>query len=164
MSSRSTTLHTAQLKSPPGPRRLNPLSSTLAFQRDPLAFLSNLAQQYGDIAQFRLLLWPTFVINHPDHIKHVLQENYRNYDKDVLLFKVVRPLMGNGLIINPGQTWLQQRRLIQPAFHKKRIAAFGTLMTDATIAMLQRWESNARSNQTLDLPEPAALPGHCPPS
>src|SRR5260370_24199871 len=114
MSSRSTTLPVSQRKSPPGLRMLNPLSSTLAFQRDPLTFLTKLTQQYGDIARFRLLLWPTFVLHHPDYVKHILQDNYHNYDKNVLLYKPVRPLMGNGLILNVGgQPCLPQRRLIQ---------------------------------------------------
>src|SRR5215813_1871555 len=82
----------------PGPKSLNPLKSTLAFQRTPLQFLSTLIQEHGDLAQFHLLTMPVIVINHPDYIKHVLQDKNTNYDKDVFLFKVLTPLLGNGLV------------------------------------------------------------------
>src|SRR5436853_1078038 len=95
-----------QPKAVPGPRSLNPLESTLAFRREPLQFLAELQKHYGDIAQFRLVVWPTVFINHPDYIKHVLQDNHRNYDKDVVLFRIGRPIIGNGLVsVAGGNDW-----------------------------------------------------------
>ena len=144
-------------KTVPGPRSLNPLKTALAFQRHPLPFLSELQKQYGDIAQFRLFIWPTVFISHPDYIKHVLQDNHRNYDKDVHLFQVVRPLVGNGLVtVAGGNDWLRQRRLVQPAFHHRRIAALGALMTDTTHGMLQQWGNYAREGQVFDIGEEMA--------
>jgi cytochrome P450 len=139
----------------PGPRSLNPLNATLAFRRDPLQFLGELQKQYGDIAQFRLAIWPTVFIIHPDYIKHVLQDNHRNYDKDVLLFQIGRPILGNGLASVVGANdWLRQRKLAQPAFHRQRIAALGTLMTSSTNVMLQRWDdAYARERQVFDIVE-----------
>jgi cytochrome P450 len=135
-----------------GPRSLNPLESTLAFRRSPLQFLSELHRKYGDVVRFTLFIWPTVFINHPDHIKYVLQGNHRNYDKDVLMFRISRPLVGNGLVSAVGgNDWLRQRRLVQPAFHHRRIAALGTLMTDATNAMLQRWQTYACERQVFDV-------------
>lgn len=143
---------TLRHKTIPGPRSLNPLKATLAFQHHPLQFLTELHEHYGDIAQFRLAIWPTVFITHPDHIKRVLQENHLNYDKDVLLFQIIRPLIGNGLVtVVEGNDWLRQRRLLQPAFHRQRIAALGTLMTDTTNAMLQRWDTYARERQVFNI-------------
>lgn len=139
-------------KTVPGPRSLNPLKATFAFQKRPLPFLSELQKQYGDIAQFRLFIWPIMFISHPDSIKHVLQDNHRNYDKDVHAFQVVRPLVGNGLVtVVGGNDWLRQRRLVQPAFHHRRIAALGALMTDTTNVMLQQWDNYAREQQVFDI-------------
>lgn len=143
---------TPRRKTVPGPHSLNPLKTALAFQRAPLQFLAELQKQYGDIAQFRLAIWPTVVISHPDYIKYVLQDNHRNYDKDVLMFQIARPLIGNGLVTAiGGSRWLHQRRLVQPAFHHQRIAALGTLMTDATDMMLQQWDIYARERQVFDV-------------
>lgn len=149
-----TTMITLQGKTIPGPHSLNPLKSSFTFHRYPLRFLSDLQRNYGNIAQFRLVIWPTVFINHPDYIKHVLQDNYRNYDKDVRLFQISRPVIGNGLVSVVGEKdWLHQRKLVQPAFHRRRIAAFGTLMTDTTNRMLQQWDTYARERQVFDIGE-----------
>ena len=127
-----------------GIQTLKTLNSLRAFQRSPLNFLSTLAQDYGNMVQIKLFIWPTLIINHPDYIRRVLQENYSNYDKNVPIFNVFRPLLGNGLVTNyGGENWLHQRRLMQPAFHRQRIADIGTIISEATEAMLQRWEGHA---------------------
>jgi cytochrome P450 len=110
------------------------------FQRDLLGTSLGLAAR-GDAVRFRFLVWPTVFLNHPDYIKHVLQENYRNYDKREISNLVVRAVFGNGLFSNDGPSWLQQRRLMQPAFHHQRIAAFGALMTGEAEALMRRWDA-----------------------
>lgn len=135
-------------------RTLNPLSSALAFGRDPLGFLTALTREYGDIVQFRLLHLPIVVLNHPDFIKRVLLDNHANYDKEVFVFRLLRPILGLGLVTNVGgEGWLRQRRLMQPAFHRGRIAAMGRLMTEITLARLQLWEAQAACDEVLDVAE-----------
>ncbi|RMH00606.1 MAG: cytochrome P450, partial [Chloroflexi bacterium] len=49
--------------------------------------------------------------------------------------------LGNGLVTNPDyESWLPQRRMIQPMFHRKRIAQMGDKMQAAAADMLARWE------------------------
>ena len=139
-------------KALPGPK--NSFKSTLAFQRTPLPFLTQLTRTYGDISQFRLITLPVVVINHPDYVQRVLQKNHLNYDKDVFLFNTARTFLGNGLVTAVGgESWLRQRRLMQPAFHRQRIAAMGTLMTDATRTMLEQWQRVAEQEQLLNVEE-----------
>jgi cytochrome P450 len=107
--------------------------------------------QYGDIVRIRFLFWPAYLINHPDGIKHVLQENQQNYHKDFYPYKIFKPLLGRGLVTNDGKSWLHQRRLMQPAFHRKSLDAFSSLMTNATISMLDQWENFAERDQPLDV-------------
>src|SRR5260370_35649170 len=111
----------------------------------------SMMQQYGDIIRVRFLVWPNYMILHPSVIKHVLQENHQNYNKDIFTTRLVKPLLGQGLITNDGQSWLHQRRLMQPAFHRKRLAAFGMLMPNATAAMLERWQSFTRLVQPMNV-------------
>jgi cytochrome P450 len=142
-------------KTPPGPRGHFLLGSAPEMQHDAPGFLLELNHQYGDITRIRFAFWPTYIVNHPDDIKHILQENHKNYNnKDFYLYQMLRPLFGMGLLTNDGQSWLHQRRLIQPAFHRKRVAALGTQMTEATLAMLNRWQGfaeHAGSGQPLDI-------------
>jgi len=139
-------------------RTYDPLGSALAFGRDPLGFLTALTREYGDIVQFRLLHLPIVVLNHPDFIKRVLLDNHANYDKDNLIFRLLRPILGLGLVTNVGgEAWLRQRRLIQPAFHRSRIAAMGRLMTEITSARLQHWGAYADRTQVIDVAEEMTL-------
>jgi cytochrome P450 len=141
------------LRLPPGPRGLLQVHSAHRLQRDPLGFLQMLAREYGDVVRFRFYLYPLYFINHPDAIKRVLQDHQRNYNKDVIDYRLLRRLGGNGLIVNDGVSWQRQRRLMQPAFHRQRIAAAGTLMTTATLDMLAGWEHPAQDGETLDVAE-----------
>jgi len=108
-------------------------------------------QRYGNVVAVRFLLWPTYMIFHPHDVKHVLQENHRNYSKDTYLMHFLRPLLGQGLFTNDGLSWLHQRRLMQPAFHRKQLATFGALMTGATGVMLERWHNAAPRDQPVDV-------------
>jgi len=144
------TRRSAGTRKPPGPRSFSPLGSAPAIARDTQAFALDMWQHYGDIVRFRLLFWPAYALYHPDHLKYVLQDNHRNYNKQFPMMKTVRPLFGNGLFTNDGASWLHQRRLMQPSFHHKRLAGFATLMTEATLAMLERWQGT--DSQHLDIP------------
>ncbi len=135
----------------PGPRGHLLLGSARDIRRDPLRFGLAMTQQYGDIVRIRLLLWPAYLVNHPDGVKHVLQEKQQNYNKDLYPYQIFKPLLGRGLVTNDGKSWLHQRRLMQPAFHRKRLAAFGSLMTDATVMMLDQWQDFAEHAQQLDI-------------
>ncbi len=135
----------------PGPHGHFLIGSTSDIQRDPLRFGLAMARQYGDIVRIRLLFWPAYLVNHPDGIRHVLQENQRNYNKDLYPYKVLKPLLGRGLVTNDGKSWLHQRHLMQPAFHRKRLATFGMLMTSTTVTMLDQWQDFAKRDQPLDV-------------
>ncbi len=126
------------------------LGGARAFQQDTLKFIQTLAA-IGDVVRYRFVVWPTYLVNHPDYIKHVLLENYRNYNKDVPINRILKSVLGNGLITNDGASWLHQRRLIQPAFHRQRVAAFGTLMTATATEMLQRWDTRSEGDAVLDV-------------
>jgi cytochrome P450 len=142
----------SRLKSPPRLRSHGLLGSASEMQRDPLKFLRE-TRQYGDIVRMRFVFSDAYLIYHPDSVKHVLQENNRNYNKDVFTYKLFRPFLGQGLLINDGESWLHQRRLMQPAFHRKRITAYGTIMTDATIALLERWKPYVEQDSSVDVAE-----------
>jgi cytochrome P450 len=141
-----------QHKSPPRLRSHALLGSASEMQRDPLAFLMR-THQYGNVVGMRFVFSNAYLVYHPDSVKHVLQENHRNYNKDVLTYKLFRPFLGMGLLTNDGDSWLHQRRLIQPAFHRKRLAAYGTLMTGTTTTLLERWQARAEGDAPLDIAE-----------
>jgi cytochrome P450 len=136
---------------PPGPHEPWLVGSARRIQRDPIGFNMSMRRSYGDVVEVHFLRWPTYMIFHPDDVRHVLQENNRNYNKDTYITTYLKPLLGQGLFTNDGPSWLRQRRLMQPAFHRKQLIGFGALMTSAATAMLERWEDFARRDQPLDI-------------
>jgi cytochrome P450 len=78
----------------------------------------------------------------------VLRENYKNYVKG---YGKVRVLLGNGLVLSEGSFWRRQRRLMQPAFHRRRLAGFADAMTDETARMLDSWEAKVVEGKPLDV-------------
>jgi cytochrome P450 len=133
-----------------GPRGKYFLGSTLDFQRDALGFVTRMARDYGEIAHFRLGNIEIYQVNDPDAIQQVLQSKNHNYIKGEF-FGTLRMMAGNGLIVSEGTHWLRQRRLMQPAFHRQRIAGFAGMMVEQAQEMLQGWEEAARSKQHLNV-------------
>jgi cytochrome P450 len=123
-----------------GPRFATPFGFLAVMRRDPLGFLVDCRRLYGDVVRIRFFPWEGFVFAHPRDIKHVLQENHRNYWKGVVFAKLKR-IGGEGLVFSDGELWRRQRQLVQPAFHRDRIAAMAGMMADATAALLERWSA-----------------------
>lgn len=98
-----------------------------------------------------MLLAVLHVVSHPDYVKHVLMDNYQNYRKSGA-YKRLGMVFGNGLLTSEGDFWLRQRRLAQPAFHRKRLEKLSELMTEATEQMLSgRWAPLAKAGKPVDI-------------
>ncbi len=110
---------------PPGSAWYTSVHNTLHLLHDALGFLVQMQERYGDVVCIPILFGSFYVVLHPDGVQHILQENHRNYNKDVPDYHVLHLVLGKGLLTNDGKSWLRQRRLIQPAFHRERLAAFG---------------------------------------
>ena len=114
--------------------------------RDPLAFFTNLARTYGDVVAYRLGGERLIFVNDPQHIKDILVTNNRKFTKGRGLQRTKR-LLGEGLLTSEGATHLRQRRLMQPAFHRERIAAYA----DTMVAYADRTRRGWRDGVTLDV-------------
>ena len=93
-----------------------------------------------DIIQGRFFGHSSFILNTPDAIRHVLVDNYENYTRTPAGFRVLRPVLGEGLLIAEGRAWKYQRRTLAPAFTPRAVATLVPHMvaaTDETIATLQ---------------------------
>jgi cytochrome P450 len=112
--------------------------------RDPLAFFTNLARTYGDVVAYRLGGERLLFVNQPQ-IKDVLVTHNRNFTKGAL--QRTKRLLGEGLLTSEGATHLRQRRLMQPAFHRERIAAYA----DTMVAYADRMRGAWRDGATLDI-------------
>jgi cytochrome P450 len=136
---------------PPGP----PITATprvlSALRRDPLAFLTSLTRRHGEVVRLRLGLWDAYVVWQPDHVKHVLQDRHTIYMKGKPDYRVLKRILGEGLVTSDGAFWLRQRRLMQPAFHRSNIATFGAIMVDRTRALMKAWDESARLGKPVEI-------------
>ncbi|MGH2538484.1 MAG: cytochrome P450 [Candidatus Promineifilaceae bacterium] len=141
------------LPDPPGPNGHWLFGTTREFKANSLAFLQQLASDHGPAVRFRFFLkYVGYVFCHPEHNKHILQDNNHNYTKlPHPTFLLLEPLLGNGLLLNDGDSWLSQRRLMQPVFHRRQIADFGRVMSEATLRLLEAWEQAAAAGQAVDI-------------
>lgn len=130
-----TTRRTRQRPMPPGPVGYPWLGVLPQMRRDSLRFLTAMARTYGGIVSLPLGPLRAYLFCHPDHIAYILQDNHRNYAKSQFM-EQVKPLLGEGLVTSDGDMWRTQRRLVQPAFHRQRIAALAGTITTATQDML----------------------------
>jgi cytochrome P450 len=119
--------------------------------KDPFNFLSQAREQHGDIYRLNLGFMRPVVLNSPRHAQHVLRDNAQNYRKGGPLWDVIRQILGNGLVVSEGQFWLRQRRMMQPHFHRQRLAALTDLMVDAIDESLDAWESAATTGEPMKL-------------
>lgn len=138
-------------RTPPGPPAHPLWGHARESGRDRLGFRLALAARYGDVARYRLGPVTLYQVSHPEHIARVLQDNARNYDKNTVGFRLLRPVLGDGLLTSDGAPWLARRRLMQPAFHRRRIAALGATMTGAAERMLDAWGPVAARGGALDI-------------
>ena len=131
---------------PPGPRGHLLVGSLPEFRRDVLGFFIECARRYGDVVPIRVPRRQLVLLSHPDLIEEVLTARVRHTTKTVLL-RMLRPVLGDGLLLNEGEPWLRQRRLIQPAFHRVRIAAYGDVMAGYADRAMAEW----KDGQTRDV-------------
>src|SRR5215469_7518010 len=148
------------------------------FPFDALAFALDLAQQYGDIAYYSFGPLQVYYLNHPDLVRQVAVEQADRFYKPRLIKYAFRPFAGQGLLTNDGDSWKQQRKLMQPAFHARTLTRYGDSMVEHTQRMLHSFadgevrDMGAEITQltlgivvkTLfgsELPRPAAEIGRC---
>jgi len=126
--------------------------SMLDLSRDRVAFMTRLAEKVGTVARFRIFNLEVYHITEPEAVQHILQDNARNYVKGKL-FDPMRSLVGNGLFVSDGDFWLRQRRLMQPAFHQRRLSSLVEGMAAETQVSIDRWAQAAATGEALNMAE-----------
>jgi len=137
---------------PPGPRGLPILGSLLDIRRDPTGVFLRAALRYGEVVHFTVGPRQGYLITNPADVRHVLQDNARNYQKSPL-YQKLRMHLGNGLLTSEGEFWLRQRRIAQPAFHRERVASLAQVMTAAVGEAAAHWETVADRGDAVDVDE-----------
>jgi cytochrome P450 len=123
---------------PPGPEGVPFAGNLFQFRADPLNFVTSVARSYGEAATIHMGAQPIILFSRPEHVRYFLTEQPRNFTNREFARNLTR-LLGDGLLTTDGDFHRQQRRLVQPAFHKKRVDGYADIMVQHTTEMLDAW-------------------------
>ena len=112
-----------------------------SFKKRPLETMSGWWRQYGDALRFRLGPKTLHLFSHPDLAEEILVQQA---DRFVKVYDPRRPVglalvLGNGLVTSSGEVWKRHRRIIQPIFHRSRMAAMADRMAQVGEQRIARW-------------------------
>ena len=128
----------ARYLSPPGPKGGFPIiGSLLQIRKDSIGFFCKAAKEYGDVVR----LFPegrSYLFTHPEHVREILQLQHQNA-RQGRGHRVLKFFMGNGLLSSDGERHKEERRKIQPEFHRKRIAGYCALMSEKAREHVSQW-------------------------
>lgn len=133
---------------PPGPRAKLPGGTFVTFRRDPIKFLMDAHREFGDLVHLKFGSVHAYLLFRPDHIRDVLTTHGGDFIKSRGL-QVAKRVLGEGLLTSEGRFHQRQRRLVQPAFHRQRIAGYASVMVDYAARAADRW----KDGETLDMRE-----------
>ncbi|MCO5132398.1 MAG: cytochrome P450 [Xanthobacteraceae bacterium] len=135
---------------PRAPDNMGRLARIAAIRKSTIASWGQRAYE-DDVIRGRFFGHGSFILNTPMAIRHVLVENYENYTRTPAAFRVLRPILGQGLLIAEGRDWKHQRRTLAPAFTPRAVTTLVPHMVsaiDETVAALDR-----RRDAAVDLRE-----------
>lgn len=124
----------------PGPKQFIGWDSVQAVMKNPAEYLLSLSQEYGEIVKFRMLSDHFVSIQKPDHVSEVLVKQASKFEKAGRDRAAMDVLLGLGLVTSEGDLHKRQRKLVQPAFRKKRIAMYADAMCRQTEKLLDHWK------------------------
>jgi cytochrome P450 len=124
---------------PQGPSLFARLLAGDLFRLNPLPFLTSSARTYGDLVHLKAAGRHVFQANHPDLIQELLLTDARHHHRGIVMQKA-QLVLGQGLLSSEDPHHMRQRRLAQPAFHRDRIAAYGTVIGTYTRELTSSWK------------------------
>jgi len=152
--------HAAAVRSefPPGPPRrksnvLGQLRYFYNFATNPIGFVRERFDRYGDIYYAPGGDGHLYVLRHPDHLREVFLNQAAKFKKKHSAFEQLAQVLGNGLVNSDGDVWRRHRRMIQPAFQPKRLAEYAAAMIRESEGVAARWQHGQVYDMTDEMTE-----------
>ena len=123
---------------PPGPQ-ITIQDFMTNVKENPFDLLMDLIQKYGDIIYLKLQK-DVYILSNPDYIEQIFTRDYKLFSK--ARAAELRPFLGNGLLLNEGESHRQHRKIIQPLFLPKSIKSYSNIMVDNIKHISDNWQDN----------------------
>lgn len=120
----------------PGPTALDMARAFRSVRADPLSFLAEVSDRYGDLVAFPVPGTPALLVNDPHDVRQVLQTRARNWSKQTVQYAALARVTGPGLLASSEPSWIEHRRLAARAFHHQRLDAVGEQVRGAADAAI----------------------------
>lgn len=135
---------------PPSPKG-HPLFGILPrWIKDPARFCADTMVRYDDLVRLDFGVKSIYMVTLPEHVRQVLVERHGDYWKG-RLFQRASFLFGNGLVLNEGDSWRRQRRLMQPAFSHRRLERWLGIMAEVVSQKLDHWEAKRAAGEPVEM-------------
>lgn len=131
-------------KFPEGPKNSKFLR-TARIIMNPLGYLEEKYQQYGDIFSHEFSSFPRQVIvSNPQGIQEIFTADSKLFESGSGN-QIALPLVGpNSLLLLDGDRHLQQRKLLMPPFHGERMKTYGQIIRDTTEKVIGNWNAGSQ--------------------
>ena len=123
---------------PPGPRGWPIIGQALPLLRDPLGLFKQTAA-YGDVATISVKPIPICLVNHPQLNREALVTNHQNVGRGSATYEVFGWFLGQGVTVSDGVYHRQQRRLMQPLFHRNQIGGYAHAIGEIVEETARSW-------------------------
>jgi cytochrome P450 len=117
---------------------------------NPIHLFQHLAEEYGDIAHYKIAWNHILFLNHPDYIREILVVQNDNFIKERTVQRT-KMLLGEGMITAEGAQHRMQRQVAQPAFHRQRVPEYGDTMVREALSLRNRWRDGEQRDVALDM-------------
>jgi cytochrome P450 len=114
---------------------------------------TNYATQYGSIYRMHVLGRVFIVLADPQHIKHVLSTNIKNYRKDRGAYGVFDCLLGTGIVTSEGDRWHRLRRELAPTFKLEILEDVANAAEEVTKRLYEQLDAACKSGEIVDMAE-----------
>lgn len=125
-----------------GPRAEPFLGHLRAFNHDRLGFLTRSARASGDVVPLRFGPKRYLLLSDPALVTELLVERAADFRKGYSV-RLMRPVLGNGLLLNEGDHWRARRKLIQPELQRERVRGYAEVISRWTSWRLGQWSAGA---------------------
>jgi cytochrome P450 len=112
------------------------------FRQSAADYMQNCAEEYGDLVHYMAGNRHVYQLNHPDLIADYFLKDAAKHHRGIVMQRA-KSVLGDGLLTSEEPLHMRQRRLAQPAFHRKRIAAYGEVIGNYATAMTERWQGGS---------------------
>jgi cytochrome P450 len=133
-----------------GPKGLGFLKYVPGLIRNPLATLIKISNRFGKIIPFTFAGEELYFINDPGIIQHILKTNYINYQRRNTLLDIL-PFLGNGIFASEHKYWVEQRKILNAAFHSKMLENYIPEVQKQVSELIVTWEKNANRGEPVDI-------------